>query len=116
MSLGPSPILLPDLASYSAVTKFLTKQFSHTSEIGKYFMEYWALITLVDTSQGIVSLIWGVGHPLTPFSRFLSTAVAKHQGFYTWRLPRRPRVYMLISLLRPPSLQNLPTYLLSRKS
>ena len=59
MSLGPSPILLPDLASYSAVTKFATKQFSRTSEIGKFSVspnvEYWALIKLVDTYQGIVS-------------------------------------------------------------
>ena len=81
MSLGPSPILLPDLASYSAVTKFATKQFSRTSEIGKFSvfpnMEYWALITLADTSQSIVSQIWGVGYPLTPFSRFLSTAWQK---------------------------------------
>ena len=49
MSLGPSPILLPDLASYSAVTKFATKQLPHTSEMGKFSispnMEYWAPIT-----------------------------------------------------------------------
>ena len=81
MSLGPSPILIPDLASYSAVTKFATKQFSHTSEIGKFSMspnmEYWAPRTLVDASQGIVSQIWGVGDPLAPFRDF-SVRVAKN--------------------------------------
>ena len=67
--------LLPDLASYSVVTKFATKLVSRVClKSGKFLispnLEYWTLITLVDAFQGIVGQIWGVGHPRAPFRIF----------------------------------------------
>ena len=85
MSLGPSPILLPDLASYSAVKKFAQNNFGirpDPSEIGEFSIsanvEYWALITLSRYFSGHCQLNLGRGVTPNPIFAISQYGVAKN--------------------------------------